>query len=148
MWPYLNVPDNIEHDQELYGNIQFDWDLDFFYPSSFESTKRPRILLGGYWDTKIDPESLSNTLTMMVLVNHQDGMNLIETVTFLYFNKPTNLTFNDDGINGDLTEGDGIYTFQTIFNDYPLAGKHILPVVARDVNGKTSNIFPFINITD
>jgi len=85
---------------------------------------------------------------MLVLVNHPDGMNLIDKVGFFDGKYLTDLTFNDDGMNGDTKAGDGIYTFQTELANFPQEGQYILPVVAKDVNGNYSNMFPYIHIIE
>jgi len=145
MWPYLNVPASGNEDDQQ--KVYFGLNSDFPLPQD-DSNIRPRVLLGGFWDTKLDPKNPSNLLKMVVLVNHKNGLDQIEKVAFYTGTGTSDITFNDDGQKGDNNAGDGIFTFQTEITEYPLPGLFILPVIAKDKNGSLSNMFPYINIVN
>ncbi|MBU1627332.1 immune inhibitor A, partial [bacterium] len=144
MWPYLEVPGTQENN-DLPDRVQFNWGEDFT-GSQTDLTNGPRIIFGGYWDTKIDPGNAVNTLKMKVLVTHPDGLNSIDSVGFFYGNEMTNFRFNDNGLDDDGQGGEGIYSIQLELANYPEPGNYILTVVAKDIYGNMSNIFPYLHI--
>lgn len=149
MWPYLNVPEK-PGNGEVPNTVQysqFDWGNSSF--SLFQNPyDGPKILVGGFWDTKIDPKVPANILKVMVYVLHPEGREAIDSVGLFYNNTMTEMKFNDDGLNGDANMGDGIYTYRVELGAYPLPGLYVVPVVARDIDGNYSNLFPFVHIKD
>jgi hypothetical protein len=144
MWPYLEVPGT----QENVNKIQIDQFNRETEKVAFQTdlNNGPRILVGGYWDTKFDTGNPINTLKMKVQVTHPEGLSSIDSVAFVYANQMTAFTFSDDGTNGDIQGGDGFYSISLDLADYPEPGYYILTVIAKDIYGNMSNTFPYLHI--
>ncbi len=110
--------------------------------------ERPRILAGGYWDTYLSEEA-GGKFNFVVAVNDPNGWADISIVEIYFGGHRTGVFLKDDGTQGDMAAGDGLFTFSSMITQ-PLgegtAGEYLLTVVATDLSGNTSFTYPFLRI--
>jgi M6 family metalloprotease-like protein len=148
MWPYITIIDSGNQKylrQELPNDIIIS-KSEFNYSKSAYTDSNPMIIIGGYWETKLDPKNPTNVVNMMVYVHYPLGQDLINSVALYNGAELSDYVFNDDGLNGDMTAGDSIYSIEIPITEYPEPGRYFLAVAALDVYNNRSNIFPFIHV--
>jgi hypothetical protein len=69
----------------------------------------PVILAAGFGATRLQTGN-PGALTLLAWVTDPDGPEDIAAVELLYQDQPTGLTLHDDGLLGDRTPGDGVFT--------------------------------------
>ncbi len=109
---------------------------------------RPFIYVGGYWDTQVS-WSEGGYLRFIVYVTDPDGPQNTEIreVRVYFGGQPTELLLLDNGQSGDFAAGDGVYGFHMDVPPETLpAGQYLLEVVATDVDGNTSDMWPYLTI--
>jgi len=107
---------------------------------------RPVILAAGYWHTNIFKDG--GNWVGVAIVTDPDGPDDIDRVgLFNWWGQPTGIWLNDEGLDGDVVPGDGIYMFSY---PTPLGGdpakRYLFCMVAFDNEGNASVPWPFIRI--
>jgi len=152
-WPYLHVVPNdsslmcVEPQAYPLNNplSTIDDALSFFnfYSNLNQYSSNPVILAGGYGNTKMKAES-GGLFTIMAAL--PSGGNTYK-VEMLFNETPLGIYLSDLGTNGDINQGDGVYTFSMNFKNFP-AGDFIIELQAEDNLGNKSTIFPYFEVTE
>lgn len=108
---------------------------------------RPVIVTAGYWHTRL--WRTGGYLYMSALILDPDGPEDVATVA-VYDSRtglPTGIYMNDQGLDGDLVPGDDIYTatYGAVLGADPNK-LYLFRIVAFDMNGNSSDPWPFIRI--
>lgn len=119
------------------------------YPGviSIDETPRPRIALGGASVRKLDLNG-PPLLRIIALVTHPDGPESIESVTLLHQGMQTGLSLSDNGTDGDDAASDSIYTLVLEVPEVSDLAGATLELLATDVNGNSSYVFPYLWVSD
>jgi len=107
---------------------------------------RPVIVSAGYWHSYL--YRIGGYFYMAAQVLDPDGPDAIASVEVQdRFGNPTGLYMNDEGLDGDVVPGDGIYTttYPIILGTEPNR-LHLFRVVAINRNGYASDPWPSIRI--
>jgi len=100
----------------------------------------PRIPVAGYWDTRIDASG--GQLTLLALV---DEANPAE-VELLYDGLPTGAHLMDNGLDGDWSAGDGIYSINIALPSGMIPLRLLFSLRASDLAGHRSDVWPALTI--
>ncbi len=150
IWPYLKIEhrniggekvsiDELEEKLIIFKNF-----IDTKYKESKGSTEEPMIMMGGYFDTVLIDKEVEELL-MVLWVEPKEIINEVE---LYYGGFPTGVKLWDNGVNGDFSAGDGLWTFYVF--DIPSEelpeGEYLIEAKARDRSGNESRLFPYLEI--
>ncbi|MCD6327648.1 S8 family serine peptidase, partial [bacterium] len=97
--------------------------------------------------TSFISEAAGGDLYILAEVSTPDGNNDIGSVELYFEGASTGLYMNDDGVNGDASGGDGIFTFYSyIFPGMFAAGNYTIGIVATDSSGLDSDMWPYLTV--
>lgn len=102
------------------------------------------VIRAAGWDSTCFSPSGPSFMTIRAWVYDVD-MDL-ERVELYYGECPTGILLNDDGLNGDLREGDGIYMRSLFFPFSPPSGRYFFRIRAHDEAGHVSRVWPYFQI--
>jgi hypothetical protein len=111
------------------------------------NNKAPYVLGAGFFSTDIS-KSQGGTLDFRALVLDPDGYNDIEKVELVIDGAQTGTYFRDDGIKGDETAGDSIFSYNKIYfpNQMDKGLYKNYGVVAIDRMGNKSTVWPQLHV--
>jgi len=121
--------------------------LNYHGATWMDETPRPRIALGGTAMRKLDLNG-PPLLRIIALVTHPNGPQSIESVVLLYHGMQTGLFLSDNGTDGDDASGDSIYTLVLEVPEVNGLAGATLELLATDVNGNSSFVFPYLWVSD
>lgn len=147
MWPYLQIyptdlpaaPHKPADVQKLMQNLQNY--LNFINRGPL----RPKIMVGGYWDTFISTESGGN-LSLLLYASDPDGDDDVINVELYYGGAPTGVYLSDDGPPLDWTAEDNLYMIISPVDPGLTADMFLVEGVARDSSGNVSHLYPYLTV--
>ncbi len=151
IWPYLIISDT-DDTLSNYRWLQFEHDRQVSWFSEYlnalqakSTANNPFIMVAGYLFTVLNRSG--GEFTMIALVSHPMGISAISSVEMYVSGYPTGVYLYDNGLNGDLVAGDGVYTFHIpqIGADPPV-GVYIIELRAKDIYGTFSVTWPYLVI--
>lgn len=115
----------------------------------FKTNSPPQILLGGFTQNTFSAlgYEIGGPLNLIAIVDDPNGLNDIAAVKVLH-PETFDILFDlhDDGLNGDLFPGDGIYGI-ILEDEYNLPGiRQSLVIAAFDSKGAVSDLYPYLTI--
>ncbi|MBN2208129.1 MAG: VCBS repeat-containing protein [Candidatus Coatesbacteria bacterium] len=108
-----------------------------------DETLRPSIRLGGASARRLDANG-PPFLRIIALVTHPDGPQSIENVAVLFRGIQTGIFLSDSGTDGDDTAGDSIFTLVLEVPEVNALAGATLELLATDVQGNSSPVFPYL----
>jgi len=103
----------------------------------------PQIRLGGCSMRKLAWDQAPK-LRFIALVTHCEGPVAVESVRVLFNGIWSGLLLFDDGSHGDETAGDSVFTLVVDAGSQSGARGALLSLLARDVHGNESDLFPYL----
>ncbi|HUT03199.1 MAG TPA: S8 family serine peptidase [bacterium] len=84
-------------------------------------------------------------LTITAEVATPDGKDDIASVELYFEGAPTGILMHDDGLDGDLTAGNGVFSYSIyIYPEMFASGQYLVGVVATDSSGQQSGMWPYL----
>ncbi|MBN2054284.1 hypothetical protein JW905_05145 [bacterium] len=106
----------------------------------------PYIMLAGYYDTDVT-YAAGGTFTLIAYVMDMDGYSDIASVEVHYMSAPTGVYLMDDGNSGDFGAGDSVFGLSVTIPPNTLPpDRYLLELVATDMSGNQSDIWPYLTI--
>ncbi len=105
---------------------------------------RPCIFLAGYWNSILNTEE-GGEFTFMAYIPRLQ--NFITSVEIYYGGMPVGLQLIDNGSQGDIYPGDGIYTLK--IEDIPPgtpSDEYLFELKATDSEGAESGLWPYLTV--
>ena len=103
-------------------------------------------MVGGYWDTELTYED-GGQLTLLCYVSDPNGKQDIQSVEIYFGGVGTGVLMQDNGTQGDFAAGDGVYGWSVPIPPVTLpAGQYLLEIVATDMSGELSDMWPYLTI--
>jgi len=128
---------NLKHDTAYFYRVKSRnvWGVESGWSGATASTQdnvAPQIWASGWWDTELS-NSRGGSLNLLALSLDTD----VVTVEIYYNNQPTGAFLRDDGMVGDWTAGDGIYTLSADVGPNAPIGVYPIDLIATDRAGNT-----------
>ncbi len=149
MWPFFDLSQGY-YNSSYSGYNPPDWYYDYQHDlnneSDYTGSNTPRVLVGGYWDTRWVDE-YPEQFTMIAWVEPKET---IASVEIYYRGMPTGVLLRDDGEEGDFVAGDGLYTLYIDSVDPYVVPPvmYLLEIVATDIYGNKSFLYPFLRVEE
>jgi len=106
----------------------------------------PYIMLAGYYNTDVTSAD-GGTFTMIAYVMDPEGQQDISQVELYYGGTATGVMLADDGTQGDFGAGDQVYGLTVPIAPGVLpAGSYTLELVATDLSGNQSDMWPYLTV--
>lgn len=110
------------------------------------NTSAPFVMLAGYYDTDVTYQD-GGTFKFIAYVWDPDGYSDIGNVEIYYASTPTSVYLADDGNNGDFGAGDSIFGISVPIPPLTLpSDRYLLEIVATDLEGNQSDMWPYLTI--
>lgn len=117
---------------------------DYWFRTASEDAAPPVVLAAGFMEGQIGGPGDAVRIIAMVEAYGED--NDVDRVELLYEGAPLGITLNDDGVDGDSSPGDGVYSGLLTIPDYVTAGQYVLQIVAWDGFGQQSAPWPQLRV--
>jgi hypothetical protein len=145
-WPYFTVGAQRRLEPSEYPSVdQIRDSLDTALEAmGIQSGTVPRVLLAGYVDTNLSA-SEAGTFRMVARV---DGREIADVqALFAGIPLPGPVVLLDNGSQGDFQGGDSYFTFgATGLPPVTVSGRVLLELVARDLFGAQSDVWPYLTV--
>ncbi len=145
-WPYLTVSDG--RVPSFPAPETPDWWLDASmqcgrYQAS--SSNGPNIFAAGFMNSRVYSES-GGTITLVAVTT---GSIPVKEVEMYYNGLPTGVFLQDDGQHADFGPHDGVFGLIIPISEGILPpGEILIQLMARDFDGQTSDLWPYLTISD
>lgn len=108
--------------------------------------KAPLVEYAGFGTSNVSAAE-GGDLYVYARVSTPDGKNDISNVELFFQGTPTGILMHDDGVGGDMSAGDGIYTFYIhILPGMFASGQYLVGVLATDSSGQQSDMWPYLTV--
>jgi hypothetical protein len=154
LWPYLTIPQEPQRMPDRYRPFVDEPELlrdQWLHLYGRTVTRRatsadaPKIVVAGYLYTDV---SASGGGSFNLVAYVPPAPHPVQRVTVLYNGRELGLDLRDDGVSGDFGRGDHVYGVEAHFapgEANPLSGV-VLEIVAYDVTGAASDVWPYLSI--
>ena len=123
--------------------------IDVYAALTGASNDLPPVIESATFGDSFVSEAEGGGLSIFVETSTPDGKNDIARVELYFESAPTGLLMRDDGAEGDLVAGDGIYSYSIyIFPGMFTAGQYLVGIVATDSSGQQSDMWPYLTVKD
>ncbi len=147
-WPYLTIHPKEQSQAMAYHTS---WEVAQLEAIMGIGSKNadvdPAIVLAGYGITELRATD-GGVLQMVALAVDPQGIEDILGIGIYYNYEPLDITLNDNGENGDLVPGDGIFTYQAFCPRYsitPEPGYWLFQMIPIDRSGNIGNLWPYFH---
>ncbi len=119
--------------------------IDVYAALSGASSDLPPVIEAVSFNNSYISQTDGGDLTITAEIATPDGKNDIVSVELYFEGAPTGILMHDDGLDGDLTAGDGVFGYSIyIYPGMFASGQYLVGVVATDSSGQQSEIWPYL----
>ena len=119
--------------------------IDVYAALTGSSSDMPPVIEAVSFNNSYVSQAEGGDLTITAEIATPDGKNDITRVELYFQGEPTGILMHDDGLEGDQTADDGVFTYSVyIYPGMFTSGQYLVGVVATDSSGQQSDMWPYL----